>query len=363
MKVSLLLLGLLLGSAIADPVPREFKATPETTAAIAERKEAVQLFEGLFMRDPYILLGPDGSYYYTCTRLNDIDGGDPNDYGTQGVELWKSDDLANWKLLDVVHRFADLPWREKLEEKAKGGNHRPLLWAPEIHHFDGKWYLVYTTSVQQANILVADQATGPYRELFKDGSFGHHHDPTMFQDSDGRNYLIDRATTIQEMNKDWSAFIGKARVLQPSDRKIGHEGSFLMKLDKKYVLFGTAWSTDTMRHGSYNLYYTTSDSINGPWSERKFVGRFLGHCSPFFDKKGNLWPMSFHNGTTIPFEKLSKLPDQGKTAHTLVHNGAWLVPMTHWADKNNEIRFQIHDSRFAKPGPEEVQSFSFSDKP
>ena len=354
---ALLFLALLASNSFGAPVPKEFKASPVTTAAIAAHDQAIQLFDGLFMRDPYILLGPDGNYYYTCTRLDNIVGGDKDDYTTQGVELWQSQDLANWKLLGVVHRFAELPWKEKLEEKSKGGTHRPLLWAPEIHYFNDKWYIVHTTSVQQANILVADNATGPYRELFKDGSFGHHHDPTMFQDSNGRNYLIDRAITIQEMNADWSAFIGKPSNIQPSDRKIGHEGAFMLKVGKKYVLFGTAWSTDTMRHGTYNLYYTTADSINARWSERKFVGRFLGHSSPFFDKNGMLWAMSFHNGSSISYEKLNTLPDQGTDAHTLVHTGAMLVPMSHSIDENGDILFKVLDPRFATPGPEEVQKF------
>ena len=51
------------------------------------------------------------------------------------------------------------------------------------------------------------------------------------------------------------------------------------------MLFGTGWSTGQMRRGSYNLYYATADKITGPYSERKFAGRFLGHGTPFKTSK------------------------------------------------------------------------------
>ena len=69
----------------------------------------------------------------------------------------------------------------------------------------------------------------------------------------------------------------------------------MRKIGNKYVHFGTAWSTDRGRQGSYNLYYCTADKITGPYGPRKFAGRFLGHGTPFQDKDGKWWCTAFFN--------------------------------------------------------------------
>ena len=58
--------------------------------------------------------------------------------------------------------------------------------------------------------------------------------------------------------------------------------------------------TGKMRRGSYNLYYATADQIGGPYSERKFVGRFLGHGTPFQDHEGRWWCTAFFNANIPP---------------------------------------------------------------
>ncbi|AWB66310.1 hypothetical protein C2869_07630 [Saccharobesus litoralis] len=57
-------------------------------------------------------------------------------------------------------------------------------------------------------------------------------------------------------NEDMAAYQGKKKDIWPSDRKMGHEG------------------TDS-------LYYTRANYILGPYSEHKWVGRFLGLGAPF----------------------------------------------------------------------------------
>ena len=99
-------------------------------------------------------------------------------------------------------------------------------------------------------------------------------------------------STIQQhtycpQKPDFAGLAGEPVRIDPSNRRIGHEGATMRKIGKKYVHFGTAWSTDQGRKGSYNLYYCTSDKITGPYSERRFVGRFLGHGTPFRTKTAN----------------------------------------------------------------------------
>ena len=145
--------------------------------------------------------------------------------------------------------------------------------------------------------------------------------------------------------------------INPSNRKMWHEGAYIVKFEGKYVLFGTAWSTDNMRHGTYNLYYTVADKLEGPYGPRKFAGRFLGHGTPFKDKKGNWWCTALYNANkpTLTREE-AQTKDVSETAYTLNKQGLTLVPMD-IVMENGEIVVKVLDKDYAKPGKEEVQQF------
>ena len=77
----------------------------------------------------------------------------------------------------VVKRFGDLTRMDRNVETviwradARCGHGRQL-WAPELHHIDGQWFVYYTASDRRAAnhrtyALVADQPLGPYRALGK----------------------------------------------------------------------------------------------------------------------------------------------------------------------------------------------------
>lgn len=341
-------------------VPKSFSLKKEDRKHLKNHDKAVNIFRGMFLRDPYIMKGPDGYFYYTGTRLAKILGGGKHDYLNEGVEIWRSKNLADWELLGVPVKLGMLSNIDAFAKHAAGRKHnqgKALLWAPELHYLNNKWYITHTTNAQRAVLWEADEVMGPYKELMGTDAFGHRHDPTLFQDDDGKNYLLYAATNIIELNRDLSAYVGKKKKAWPSDRKIGHEGTYVIKHDDKYVLFGTAWSTDKKRQGSYNLYYTTSDNILGPYNERKWVGRFLGHGTPFQDHQGRWWMTAFMNGTYVPYDKLIQQKDQGDIAYTGTKDGAMLVPMEIYTDASGEVRFKVKDRRFATPGPEEAQQF------
>ncbi|MDQ2826838.1 MAG: glycoside hydrolase family 43 protein [Actinomycetota bacterium] len=75
----------------------------------------------------------------------------------------------------VVKRFTDLDRMDRNVETviwAPGGadGHSQQLWAPELHHIDGRWYVYYAASDGRAAnhrmyALVADDPLGPYRAL------------------------------------------------------------------------------------------------------------------------------------------------------------------------------------------------------
>ncbi|AWB66327.1 beta-xylosidase [Saccharobesus litoralis] len=338
-------------------VPKQFIASAEQRQQLAERKQAVQFFNGLFLRDPYIMLGPDDYYYYTGTRLDRIEGGDPNNHLTEGVEIWRSKDLLDWQLLGVPFRFANLSWKDELSERGKALGRKPMMWAPELHYINNKWVITHTTSVKRANLLIADNPMGPYAEPYPGSSFGHRHDPTFFVDDDNSVYLLSKAYEVTPMQPSLDQFAGPSFRVDPANRKIGHEGLSMVKIFDKYVIFGTGWSTDKMRHGSYNMYYATADNLQGPYSDRKFLGRFLGHGTPFKDKQGNWWVTAFKNGNVYSHEQIKHLTNQADKAITPMSSGFMLVPIEPKLDTKGDVYFDVLDERYKYPGPEEVQQF------
>jgi GH43 family beta-xylosidase len=75
----------------------------------------------------------------------------------------------------VVKRFGDLARMDRNVQTVVWAAHRHdahghHVWAPELHHLDGRWYLYYSASERWAPThrtfaLVADDPFGPYRSL------------------------------------------------------------------------------------------------------------------------------------------------------------------------------------------------------
>jgi len=80
--------------------------------------------------NPLLTSGPDpwiyqegGVYYYTNTLRDRI-------------ELWRTTDIT-----DLAHAEHKVVWTPP-----KTGPNAHLIWAPELHRFDGKWYLYYSAT-------------------------------------------------------------------------------------------------------------------------------------------------------------------------------------------------------------------------
>ena len=124
------------------------------------------------------------------------------------------------------------------------------------------------------------------------------------------------------------------------------------------VLFGTGWSTGLGRRGSYNLYYATADNITGPYSERKFAGRFLRHGTPFQDRQKRWWCTAFYNANVPPISREGiQTRDLSATAQTINQRGTTLVPLEVRLRDHGAIYIRAKDAAYAIPGPDEAQRF------
>ncbi|MEX0322369.1 MAG: family 43 glycosylhydrolase [Puniceicoccaceae bacterium] len=344
--ITFLLLTLLLASACTP-------GTPDSRLAQIEAHDKAVYIHDHWIRDPYIYLHSDGYYYLTGTTLKT----GPDEI--VGIYAWKSRDLVEWEMLPRLWRFADSSWM--LDHMlATGSEHiernGPLVWAPELYFIDGRWVITHTSNGRAANLMVNDsiELEPPFIEPMA-GEFGRRHDPAFFLE-DGVTWLVWGCTRIAPLKPDFSGFAGEEVAIGPSNRKMGHEGAYIRKIGGKYVLFGTAWSTDTMRHGTYNLYYCTSDSLTGPYSERRFAGRFLGHGTPFQDKAGRWWCTAFYNANEDTISDDQSGDAFSDTAYTVNKQGTTIVPLDiQFVD--GDVFIRAKDARYASPGGEEVQQF------
>ncbi len=368
-------------------------ATSDKAQVVAdlERHDRAVHVKGGWMRDPYITLAPDGYYYLTGTTPNPNsprEAAEPYNTGLDRQEqelhqrpsivgyhmqLWRSKDLAEWESLGAPFNLLDGYWaKQQPEAFANSDRSRWRLWAPEVHFINGKWHVVHTSPGPPrggSNFAVTrgDRIAGPYAFPLGDDARWKH-DPSLFVDDDGVVYLLWGNTMVVPLKKDMSGFAAKPVRIDPAGtrpgpkgkpiKQIGHEGATIRKIGGKYVHFGTAWSTDGMRTGTYNLYYCTADKITGPYDERKFAGRYLGHGTPFQDKQGRWWCTAFYNANVPPLTReQAKTKDMSDTAYTINEQGVTLVPLDVRVRDDGSIYIRAKDPDYAKPGAEEAQRF------
>jgi arylsulfatase len=323
--------------------------------------------------------GPDGWFYLTGTTPDEGDPREQTDPYNTGLgkesivgwsaRVWRSRDLIDWESLGAPFTLKEgIWWQERRERFSEVPVQFWRLWAPELHWLGNRWALVHTSPspVAGANLSLTsgDDLEGPWQNPMG-ADIGRRHDPSLFQDDDGTWWLIWGATSIQALSPDFSSFRGNSYRIGPSGQqdRMGHEGCLIRKIDGTYVLFGTGWSTNMGRRGSYNLYYATADRLTGPYSQRKFVGRFLGHGTPFQDHDGRWWCTAFFNANVPPLDPEGIIGrNLEDTAQTINEQGLTIVPLTVSRLDNGELFIRAKDPAYASPGPDEAQQFQLSEQ-
>lgn len=296
----------------------------------------------VWMRDTYVMYGPDGFYYLTGTTASpgrvfegEIHCWDYND----GLYLWRSRDLKHWEALGRIWSFDQdaAPWQnggKRIKPGTRSINGDALdsmyraVWAPELHYIKGqkKWLIAACLNGGRGSFVLestSGKPEGPYRNIDgnKDSAIFDNIDLSIFEDTDGEVYLVGHNHFIAKMNKDLSDIAEPFRKFKetPYEEEPYIEGVWLDKHDGKYQLVQTVWSVlkpdgsysylrDDAKDQSlysYDAVIAESDSIYGPYGPRYPVILGGGHNNFFKDEKGNWWSTAFFNprgmmGTTFP---------------------------------------------------------------
>jgi xylan 1,4-beta-xylosidase len=265
---------------------------PAEIAAI-QRIIGVPRLEPLFdypVRDTVVCL-VDGVYYLTGTT------GHPTWWQTnEGIRIWKSADMKNWQPLGLVWTFEkDGTWQKKIVDGKRA------IWAPELHHFNGTYWLAYCVNYGGTGVLksTSGKAEGPYVDVKPDGPLTGEIDASLFRDDDGKVYFVHQNGKIARMKDDMSGLAEEPRLLKPANAKhVGFEGAFVFKANERYYL-----SCAEFAGGEYHCMVASSDNLYGPYGNRYLAVRHGGHNMFFKDKQGKWWSTFFGNDKYAPFRE------------------------------------------------------------
>ncbi|WP_276481638.1 glycoside hydrolase family 43 protein [Paraflavitalea pollutisoli] len=288
--------------------------------------------DSIRLSDPFILADqPTKTYYMT---------------GTGGM-LWKSKDLKWWEGPYAIAKTDSTSWMGP----------RPMIWAAEIHAYQGKYYYFATftnravfidtvkgTPIERraSHVLVSDRPDGPYVPM-KDPTYLPANMPTLdgtfWVDKNGKPYMVYCYEWLQnwdgtiekiELKPDLSGSVGKAKLLfraseAPWSREKDENGKDKPNkvTDGPYLfttgtgrlgMIWTSWIYDVYTQG---VAYSTSGTLDGPWIQEKdpITPPNFGHGMLFRTFEGKLL-MSLHshrseNGRTIRIPKLFEVDLSG----------------------------------------------------
>lgn len=195
-----------------------------------------------------------------------------------GVQIHHSRDLVHWRL-------AARPLTRASQLDMRGAPDSCGVWAPDLSHAHGKFWLVYTdvkrygrTTVNGAAgaslrdfhnyLVVCDRVDGTWSEPVHLNSSGF--DPALFHDDDGRSWLLNMlwdhrpgrgrfaGIVAQELDRESLRLVGERRLIFAGTERGFTEGPHLYKHDGWYHLLvaegGTGWDHAVVMARSRTLF-------------------------------------------------------------------------------------------------------------
>ncbi|MGV9767965.1 family 43 glycosylhydrolase [Microbacterium sp. NPDC003461] len=313
----------------------------------------------VWMRDTYVnCFVVDGRPLYVATGTTRVPGLQAAGPWNDGIFVWTAPSLHGpWRLADTTGirpaaekgkvwspEFVDenrpgrtvvAPWQEYWHDDRFGK--RGQAWAPELHHFRDRWYIVacmgdHSRKVGSFLLVSEGGIEGPYRlaqgnlhKPFGDPFIGgpafiepgayHHIDGGMFTEGD-RAWLVLHNDLFAPFRDDMEDIVPTTNL--PRFAQVPYapepylEGATVFAHEGRYYLMHAAWSRastradGTVRYAydppgagrtqfQYDAVLAVADRFEGPYSPRWTMGVGAGHNNIFRDRSGHLWATFFRN--------------------------------------------------------------------
>ncbi|WP_432933289.1 family 43 glycosylhydrolase [Microbispora sp. CA-135349] len=313
----------------------------------------------VWMRDTYVnCFDVGGRPVYVATGTTRVPGLAAAGPWNDGIFVWTAPSLHGpWRLADTTGirpdaekgkvwspefagenrpgRTVVAPWQEYWydDQFGKRGN----AWAPEVHYFRGKWYIVacmgdHSQKVGSFMLVSEGGVEGPYRLVqgnhdkpFGDSFIGgpafikpgayHHIDGGLYSEGD-EAWLVLHNNLYAKFRDDMEDIVPTTNL--PTFQQTPYapepylEGAYVFKYGGKYYLVHAAWDRssvnadgstryayDTAAAGrvqyQYDAIIAVADKFEGPYSKRWTLGVGAGHNNIFVDRSGQLWATFFRN--------------------------------------------------------------------
>lgn len=324
LKKWLIITIVVLGAICCHTPEKEGSSTPDMMLTV----------DSIRIRDPFILPIPESKKYLMYAQMQNR-----ANQKNQGVEVYESEDLVNWIPPKAVLTLGeDFPARK-------------MVWAPEVHLYNGQYYLFVTLTSENklqssvhpttkrdqwqrgTYIFVSDSPYGPFKGI-KDGA----HTPSEWMSLDGTLYvesgkpymifchewaqIVDGSMDIVPLKNDLSGAIGSpirlflaseaswSRNMQAVGLKNNGwvtDGPFFYRSDKGSLIM--IWSSFGEQQYAIGQAFSESGSVLGPWKQinEPLVKANGGHGMIFNTFEGGLM-MAFHQPNTRGKERLKLFP-------------------------------------------------------
>lgn len=270
-------------------------------------------FADINIRDPFILM-ENGRYYMYGTRAKNTWERQP--LQKLGFDVYVSDDLESWSEPKEIFSYKDGFWGTT------------QYWAPEVHKYNGKFYMLATFKGDGYHrgtaILECDTPDG----IFKEHSNGavtpsdwECLDGTLYVEN-GVPYIIfchewmqikDGTVCARQLSPDLREAVGEPILLwRASDAVWKHDigngkgcfvtdGPFIIKNDKELI---SIWSSFYKGEYCEAIARSSNGRLDGEWTidERLIYERDGGHGMVFADKDGSSF-FVFHAPNDTPNER------------------------------------------------------------
>lgn len=289
-------------------------------------------WEGNQLGDPYMMRHNGYTYLYCSSHRMEI-------------KCWRSENLVDWQYLGSV---CDLP-------EINGA------YAPEVHYFKGKFYMVTSPVGSGHYLLSADQPEGPFSLISE--NFGLLIDGTIFVDDDGSEYFLragHKGIVIHQMPTPNLPEI-KGHTIAETYLNHWTEGPMIIKRKGKYFL---TYTGNHLLSRGYRIDYSVSET--GP--DRGYVNldnhtlllevgdefHALGHSSSCLGPDTDSYYIAYHS-----FDFRPERPFRSLNIDRLFFNGARMYTnATWWPEEAPTLPlFSARDGQHLKKAEKDGQTY------